>query len=136
MALAATLGCSGASTPPLSAPLGIDAGAGCDSTIHAHCVFAHGIGEPLLSSPVCIEYSGASLDHSSCTFGDSLAILPGQYASGPCPRDQYDKACVYTDVPTPDAGACTAFQTIWSDSSEWNPDAGLIGYPACFAVVN
>ncbi len=110
------------------APTGPDAGAGCDSAIHDHCTYAGGEVAPDLG-PSCIEYSGASRDHASCPAEVSLAPA-GEYAAGPCPRNEYDRSCVLIDTPAADAGECLAFETIWARSSDW-PDAGLIGYRPC-----
>jgi hypothetical protein len=82
----------------------------------------------------CVEYSGAFVDHSHCTLGDSLeqVTLERSYAPGPCPRDQYDKSC---DVGGPsvetDAGlSCTADETVWGHSTTWTT-TGIPGFPAC-----
>ncbi len=118
------------SASPAAAPQGPYAGAGCDSSIHAHCVFPSGIGDSAIG-PACIEYSGASLDHSECVLE---TLLPrGQYATGPCPRTAASKSCAFAETPADDAGTCKAFETIWSDSPQWEPDAGIPGFPFCLA---
>jgi hypothetical protein len=112
-------------------PSGPDAGAGCDSAIHAHCTFSAGFDAPLLGNDVCVEYSGASEGDPSCPAPANFTPH-GQYATGPCSRSAYDKSCVLGG-PDPDAGGCRAYATIWSDSTEWSPDAGIIGFLPCLS---
>ena len=117
-------------------PQGPDAGAGCDSAIHAHCVFAQGIGVSTLGAPVCIEYSGAPPDHSSCEYPGLLGKDWGAYALGSCPRDAHSKACVLNDQRAAGAPAgCEAFETIWTDSLQWSTDAAIPGYPDCVSTL-
>jgi hypothetical protein len=110
-----------------TAPIGPDGGAGCSAAIYGHCTFANGVDA---LGPVCIEFSGPFEDHSSCTFLDTLASH-GTYATGACPRDgTYDESCALR-APTPDAGTCLGFETIWGKSSNQRFDAGIPGLPSC-----
>jgi hypothetical protein len=120
------LACSGST----AAPTGPDAGAGCDSSIHGHCTFPQSIAG---IGPSCVEYSGADAVPAECTF--LSALIAGQPGAGPCSRSQYDEACVLGGS-APDAGACLGFETVWSGSSDWNPDAGIPGLPPCLLVVD
>jgi hypothetical protein len=123
-ALLVLLACSGSST---KTPVGPDAGAGCDSAIVGHCTFTEGYG---VLRTACVEYSGATEIPATCTALGSFQP-DGTYATGPCPRSQYDASCVLHGNAAPDAGACLAFATIWWSTSEYPGDAGLTGLPAC-----
>lgn len=134
--LTALAACSSSS----EAPLGPDAGAGCDRTIYAHCTFAKELVPGL--GPTCVEYSGARLDVSACAFWSDRVVtdVGGKYAQGPCPRGDYDKACVEPatggqaiDAGTGGGGACAAMMTVWGHSSSWTV-SGIAGLPPCGAL--
>lgn len=126
-AVSIVLAACGSSSSGPSAPEGPDAGAGCDSAIHAHCTYASGFTAVI--KPACIEFSGAAQADPSCP-GPRNFLPHGQYATGPCPRSTYDASCVFRDTPA-DAGACGGFETIWWSSSQYPADAGIPGFPMC-----